>query len=224
MLSRKRSPFGVARSLSFSACFAAGVVACSSSTPSTPVGGADASASADGSVLSDAGAASDTSDGAVVGECTITDSAKVDGLTKALSLWRWSKQVSGGNVTDLDECDSTIAYRFGPAAFVPPTTISSYAACAVARGSVIEVSTGSINRPGSCPTIACTPPSLGLLWNTATSGSVFALDAKGKPTGQVVFNVILESPASMLWTAAGAGGNGYRMSAMTGDTSDLPCK
>lgn len=156
------------------------------------------------------------------------DQALIDGLEKAMQLWRWSKEKNGDELTDFtDPCDGTLAYRVGPEVF-PKGTARDYATCVVASKGFVELSSGRLGDASSCPDLSCTPK-LGVIWNTATSGSVFALDAvTGKPTGLAQFYLVLygvdgDPYPHLVWSGNGGGSTGYLMDAQLGSTAVLQC-
>ena len=197
---------------SFVAVTVASFVACTatSATPS-PDSAADASAAADASSV-----------------CTNivnknVSQAEIDGLTKAIALWKWTKEVRGSIETDLNECDGSLAHRFGPPTLTPFGSVPEYAACILGQGGVVPASAGSLNRPESCSTISCSPKKFGLRWKGETSGNVFELDAEGKPRGKSVFSVRLIGD-DLLWSTAEGSEDGYRMVAQPGNPIALPCR
>ena len=156
-----------------SAIVATLAVACSSASTS------ESDASVVDSGLSDASQEASGEDaGTTPGDCVPVMNANplqsdIESLAHALNLWTWSAEVRGAKETKVDECDSTIAYRIGP--ILAQGTLTEYARCALIKGSVIEVTGGTLNRPSSCTLFAC-GPKLGMTWSTG-SGSVFQLRA-----------------------------------------------
>lgn len=201
-----------------SAIVATLAVACSSASTSE----SDASVVDSGS--SDASQEASGEDaGTTPGDCVPVMNANplqsdIESLAHALNLWTWSAEVRGAKETKVDECDSTIAYRIGP--ILAQGTLTEYARCALIKGSVIEVTGGTLNRPSSCTLFAC-GPKLGMTWSTG-SGSVFQLDASGRPTGAPIFYV-RKLDADLFWTGVGGSNNGYRMAGHPGDNAALAC-
>lgn len=92
-----------------------------------------------------------------------------------------------------------------------------------------EISAGRIDEPsGGGVTLSCTGK-LGLIWNTATSGTVFQLDSNGTPMGLAAFYLTLYSINGdpyphLVWSGLGGGNNGYLMDAHLGDQTALTCQ
>lgn len=144
--------------------------------PAASDAGADAAASSglDGSAATDGGAGEG-------GACAGADAQTVDGLTKMLGGWRWSKDIVGGSDVDLPACDQRIGYYVGPDIAQP-----GYAQCAVARGEVIPLRGGNYASTATgCIDLTCSK--MGLLMVGAKAAAVHALGGDGKPTGQAVF-------------------------------------
>ncbi len=209
-------------------------VAVASCTNDDPVGSAadgGAAMQSDGAVTDSGGSGpsgtgdAGTDGGGAVSACTPAvnpnpDPNEVDSLTKAIGLWTWSKRVQGGSETPLDECDSTVAYRFGPAVIVKGTP-GDFARCVLVTNGVMEVSAGTYLRPSSCAPFGCTPGKLGMTWS-ASSGSVYQLDDAGRPKGAAIFHVRM-SEGSLLWTGVGGSSNGYKMMSHPGDSTVITC-
>ena len=149
--------------------------------------------------------------------------ANVDGLTNALALWKWSKEIRQGTELDINACDATYAYRFGPSVFFSPSTPANYAACVLAQGAVIPSSSGALDRPDSCPTIVCPDKKYGLVWAANNTGKVFELNSEGRPRGQALFSV-RPIGKDLLWSATDGSEDGFRMTAQVGNPIALQCR
>ena len=148
--------------------------------------------------------------------------ATVEGLTNALALWKWSKEIRQGTELDLNACDATYAYRFGPGVFAPSTP-ANYAACVLAQGGVVPSSSGALDRPDSCSRIDCPDKKYGLVWAANNTGKVFELNSEGKPRGQALFSV-RPIGADLLWSATEGSEDGFRMTAQVGNPIALQCR
>jgi hypothetical protein len=153
------------------------------------------------------------------------DPARVEGLETALGLWKWTTLLEDGDQTELDECDSSIAYRLGPEVFLDGA--ADYATCAIARGEIIEVSAGNLNMPNTCIALSCAGK-IGVIWNSATSGSVFQLDEDGKTVGVSTGRVWLrpgeDLQPHLVWGGSALVDSGYIMTKQLGDTTVLACQ
>ncbi|MBK6693922.1 MAG: hypothetical protein IPG50_17195 [Myxococcales bacterium] len=231
-MTSRRSPLQVLSSL---AVAVASFASCTSSTEGgSPGVGASLDASPNDSAVGDAAspnpavpdAASVDASAETSSACSGGDPALVDGLTKAMGLWRWSAQISGSTETPVDACDGSLHYRVGPELFVAPSTVNGYAACAIAQGGTVPVSAGRVNPP--CADIGCSGGKMGLVWSSAKSGAVYELDANGKPKGAAAFLLTVRPSVSLpgydlIWSGV-SGIGGYVMSGPDlGDTVVLSC-
>jgi hypothetical protein len=189
--------------------------------------GGKTSGGAQGGEGGDVGSGGSTSNCSV--NASAADPAIVAGLEKAMQLWTWTHEKNGEELTEIvDACDATTSYRVGPEVFVDGDTAHSYAECAVARGRFVEVSSGLLGAPEYCTQFACTER-LGVIWNTATSGSVFIIDPETEnPTGGAVFYLILQeelgAPYPGLLRSGFIGGqSGYLMAAQLENDAPLAC-
>lgn len=190
---------------------AIGFTGCAPTTSSSP----------DSSSPVDAGAA-DTSDCRDVIHRDVSETT-VEGLTNAIALWKWSKEIRQGNELDLNACDATYAYRFGPSVFFEPHTPREYAACVLAQGAIVPSSSGALDRPDTCSTIACPDKKYGLVWKADNTGKVFELNKEGMPRGQALFSVRFIGK-DLLWSAVEGSEDGFRMTAQVGNPIALQCR
>ncbi len=110
---------------------------------------------------------------------------------------------------------------------MPRRYADDYATCAIARGEIVELSTGSLNRPNTCTDLACTG-SVGLIWGSETSGSIFQLDDDGRVQGAAIGRLWLRVGED-LETHLVRGGlavvdSGYLMTKQLGDMTALQCQ
>ena len=110
-------------------------------------------------------------------------------LALTYGRWHYASRVSNeGETSKVTKCDSTMAYQIGTDAPYPLPDRVNAAACALARGEVVPLTVWRIERAG-CSTIEC-GPTLGLVWYE-TNGSVFTLDADGKPEGGPIMTLAM---------------------------------
>jgi hypothetical protein len=160
-----------------------------------------------------------------VDETNMPDPAIVEGLETALGLWKWTTELEAGDQTELDACDSSIAYRVGPEVFLD--SAADYATCAIARGEIIEVSSGNLDMPNTCIALSCTGK-IGVIWGSATSGSIFQLDEGGQTVGVSMGQLWLrpgeDLQPHLVWGGSAALDSGYIMNKQLGDTTALECQ
>lgn len=148
-------------------------------------------------------------------DCTGADPAVVEGLSKAIGLWKFSAQVDNGEEMPLSECDESIAYRVGPEVVLGDFT--HYVTCLVAHGEIVPLHSGNLGLPDGCIALACGVKA-GVIWGSATSGSIFALDDTGHTIGISTGLLILRDDNHLV--RAGIGGDvndGYLMSRQAGN-------
>ncbi len=215
------------------------LAACSSSSPSSaPVtsapgtevdassAGIDSSAFVNDDGGTSTGDASDSTCSNVVHPDANPD--VIDGLTKAWGLWQLDRQISGGVESPFGtECDAALAYRIGAEVLVNGTPYD-FASCTVKQGGLMEMSAGPYDVPaGGCVPFSCTGK-MGLLWSTATTGAIYALDANGKPKGTAALYLTLRANATKTGFELILGNlpnpnNGYVMVPRAGDATSLQC-
>lgn len=171
------------------------LAACSGSSSSGSGGGTGGG----GGTQSDAGP--ETNDGGITADggynflssCSnatnpTPDHDQVLALSRIYGSWHFSKHLENSVEQGITPCDETISYKFG-ATYAQATEALKHAWCVIATGGFDPVVGGNIYTvaapSGSCTQLVCS--AMGLVWNTKTSGRIFAIDASGKPSGAPLF-------------------------------------
>lgn len=231
LLDRSRTAAAVIALVSFAACSSSSSPS-STSAPDVSGTGVDAAANESDAFATEEDASATATDASSTNCPNVVhpdaDPDVIDGLSKAWGLWQIDRELSGGKEIAIGtDCEKAIAYRVGAEAIVTGTPYD-FAACTVKQGGLMEMSTGPYNVPaGGCAPFSCTGK-MGLLWSTATTGAIYALDENGKPKGPAALYFTLRANAMKTGFELILGNlpnpnNGFILVQRLGDSTSLQC-